>query len=143
MMRTTVRKAVFWVLLLTFLLPGPASGQAGSSLVPAEAPAALIERMQKRLRAGDIASYLEAFSPEIRPSEQARLSVFFDDLKMTGVSLRTAGVQTAADGPTRVFVQAFFENDYSAVIESWTLALDRPVYEDPHTCTFTHFRYSG
>jgi hypothetical protein len=125
-MRTTVRKAVFWILLLAVLVPGPAWGQAGSSLPPAETPAGLIERMQKWLRAGDVDSYLAAFSPEIRPSEQARLSVFFDDLKMTGVSLHTAGVQTAADGPTRVFVQALFENDYSAAIESWTLALDRP-----------------
>ena len=39
--------------------------------------------------------------------------MFFDDLKMTGVSLRTAGVQGAEGGPARVFVQAFFENDQS------------------------------
>ena len=125
MMRTAVRKAVFWILLLPFLLPGPASGQAGSSSPTVEAPAVLIERMQKWLRAGDIGSYLEAFSPEIRPAEQARLGVFFDDLKMTGVSLRTAGVQSPPGGPTRVFVQAFFENDFSAAIESWTLSLER------------------
>jgi hypothetical protein len=124
-MRTAVRKAVFWILLLPFLLPGPASGQAGSSSPTVEAPAVLIERMQKWLRAGDIGSYLEAFSPAIRPAEQARLGVFFDDLKMTGVSLRTAGVQSPPGGPTRVFVQAFFENDFSAAIESWTLSLER------------------
>ena len=49
---------------------------------------------------------------------------FFDDLQMTGVSLRLAGVQRDAGGPARFFVQAFFENDHAALIESWTLGLE-------------------
>jgi len=118
-----VRKTVFWVLLIP-LLPGLAPGQAGSTAAPPEPPAAFVERLQGQLQSRDLAAYLAAFKPELRANEQARLAAYFDDLKMTGVTLRTAGVQSPSDGPTRVFVQAFFDNDQSAVFESWTLALE-------------------
>jgi hypothetical protein len=84
-----------------------------------------VERLQGFLQSRDLPAYLETFRPELRPAEQSRLSAFFDDLKMTGVVLRPAGVQKPVNGLTRVFVQAFFENDYSAIIESWTLALEK------------------
>ena len=120
-----MRKAVFSLLLLPLLLhPGPASAQTGQAAGPPEAPAAFIERLQGLLRSRDLATYLQAFNPDIRPAEQDRLTGYFDDFKMTSVSLRTAGVKSVPDGLIRVFVQAFFENDYSAVIESWTLALE-------------------
>jgi hypothetical protein len=120
-----VRKAVFFVLFLPLVLhPGPASGQAFTAAGPVEAPAAFVERLRGFLQARDLAAYLEAFRPGIRASEQSRLSALFDDLKMTSVSLRTAGVKSAADGRTRVFVQAFFQNDFSAIIESWTVTLE-------------------
>ncbi len=124
-MRTAVKKAVFWLLALSPFLPGPASGQTGSSTPPLETPAAFVTRMEGLLRNGALAAYLEAFAPDIRPAEQARLESYFKDLGMTGVSLRTAGVQSAADGATRVFVQAFYTNEFSAIIESWTLAMER------------------
>ena len=123
-MRTAVRKAVFFVLLLPLVLPlGLISAQSVPPGGPAETPAAFVERLQGSLQGRDPAVYLEAFSPGVRASEQSRLSALFDDLKMTSVSLRTAGVKTAADG-TRIFVQAFFGNDFSAIIESWTLTLE-------------------
>lgn len=124
-MRIAVKKAVFLVLAFTLLLPGPASGQAGSSSPPLEIPAAFVTRLEGLLRTGALAAYLEAFAPAIRQAEQARLESFFNGLGMTSVSLRMAGVQSAADGATRVFVQAFFANDFSAIIESWTLAMER------------------
>ncbi len=68
---------------------------------------------------------------------------------MTGVKLRTAGVRIDGAAAARAFVQAFFENDYAALIESWTLSLERrseawtvvrqeitgnddPALQDPH-----------
>ncbi|MGZ5438947.1 MAG: hypothetical protein ACXWFJ_03780, partial [Candidatus Aminicenantales bacterium] len=109
-----MRKAVFFVLLLPLVLPlGLISAQSVPPGGPAETPAAFVERLQGDLQGRDPAVYLEAFSPEIRASKQSRLSALFDDLKMTSVTLRMAGVKTAADG-TRVFVQAFFGNDLSA-----------------------------
>jgi hypothetical protein len=125
-MRPALRKAVFGVLLLPslFLFHGPAAGQDVPSAAPTETPAAFVERLQTLLRSGTLEAYLEAFRPEVRPAERSRLQIFFDDLQMTGVSLRPAGVQKNAGGPARVFVQAFFENDHAALIESWTLGLE-------------------
>jgi hypothetical protein len=107
--------------LVLLLAPGPGAGQASP---PPETPAAFVERLQALLEGGDRAGYLREFDPALRPAEQARLAIFFDDLSMTGVDLQTAGVQGAAGGPLRVFVRAFFENDTSALIESWTLGLE-------------------
>ncbi len=116
-----MRTAAFFVLLLPLVLPpAPATAQDA----PAEAPSALVERLQGFLQKRDVAAYLEAFRPDIRAAEQDRLNSVFGDLKMTSVSLHAAGVKSEADGPTRVFVQAFFENDDAAVIESWTLTLE-------------------
>ena len=117
--------ASFVLLLPLLLLPGPAAAQDVSPARPAEAPTALVQRLEGFLQSRDLAAYLEAFRPDIRAAEEARLNVLFDDLKMTSVSLHTAGVKSAADGPSRVFVQAFFGNDDSAIIESWTLALEK------------------
>lgn len=124
-MRTAVRKAVLGVLLLPlFLRTGLASGQAVVPAAPAETPAAFVGRLQEMLRTGAVSEYLRAFRPELRAGEEARIGVFFGDLGMTGVTLRTAGVQSPPSGPIRVFIQAFFENDQSAAVESWTLALE-------------------
>jgi hypothetical protein len=119
-----VRKAVFWVLLLPLLFHGPASGQAGSAPAAPEPPAVFVERLQGQLQSRDMTAYLASFKPGLRPDEEARLGVYFVDLAMTGVVLRTVGAQSGADGPTRVFVQACFDNDQSAIIESWTLVLE-------------------
>jgi len=125
-MRAAVRKAVFWALALPLflLLPHPASAEAGRQTAPVETPAAFVERLEDLLGEGNLAAYLDQFAPELRPAERARLGIVFDDLAMTGVALRPAGIQRPAGGLPRVFVQAFFENDHSAVIESWTLALE-------------------
>jgi hypothetical protein len=122
-MRPALRKAVFgaFLLILPLFLGRPAAAQA---VPPTETPAAFVERLQTLLRSGTLDAYLEAFRPDARSDERARLRIFFEDLKMTDVHLRPAGIQRDSGGPPRVFVQAFFENDYSAVIESWTLALE-------------------
>jgi len=122
-MKPALRKAVFGVLLLLPpLFLGPPAG--AQTAAPVETPAAFVERLQTLLRPGTLDAYLEAFQSEARPAERARLRLFFDDLKMTDIHLRPAGVQRDPGGPPRVFVQAFFENDHSAVIESWTLTLE-------------------
>ncbi|HMA53556.1 MAG TPA: hypothetical protein VKT17_03800, partial [Acidobacteriota bacterium] len=122
-MRKAVAFALFMPLFL--LVPVQAPAQTGPPAGPAEAPSAFVERLQGLLRSRDLAAYLEVFRPEVRPDEKARLGALFDELKMTSVSLRAAGVKTAADGPTRVFVQAFFENEESAIVESWTLTMEK------------------
>ncbi|HOW84723.1 MAG TPA: M1 family aminopeptidase [Candidatus Aminicenantes bacterium] len=116
-----MRKGVLGVLLLTLLLrPGPAAAQTG----PVETAAAFIGRLQEMLRARAFADYVAVFRSELRAAEKSRIGVLFGDMEMTGVTLRPAGVSSGPSGPTRVFVQAFFENERSAVMESWTLALE-------------------
>ncbi len=120
-----MRKAVLGVLLLPLLLlPAPGSGQASLPAVPVETPDAFVARLQGLLRGRPVDGYLRVFRPELRAAEASRLALFFDDLAMTDVTLQPAGVQTSPEGPTLVFVRAFFENDQAAAIESWTLALD-------------------
>lgn len=124
-MRAAVRRTVLGVLLLSLLLlHGPASGQESVPAGPSESVAAFVGRLQEMLKDKAIPDYLRVFQPEIRAAEEVRLGVIFDDLGLTDVTLRPSGAQTAANGLTRVFVQAFFENDRSAAIESWTVSLD-------------------
>lgn len=120
-----VAKPVFWILLLSLLVLGPASGQAGASLPAAETPEAFIGRMQGLLQSGEHLAYLRTYSEDIRPAEQNWLETFFGDFGMDSVSLRTAGVKNDEDGRTRVFVQAFYQNAVSALLESWTLVLEK------------------
>jgi Peptidase family M1 domain len=115
-----VKRAVLGI-LISVLSFGPVA----SSAPQAETVPAFIERLQSLLRAGDRAAFIRLMAPEIRKSVEDRLRTYFDNLRMTGVSLRTAGVKTPADGPARAFVQAFYENAYAAAIEAWTLTLAR------------------
>jgi hypothetical protein len=113
-----VKRTVLGI-LISVLSIGPMAASAAQ----AEAIPAFVERLQTLLRAGDRAAFALLLEPEIRESVEDRLRTYFDALRMTGVSLRTAGVQTPADGPARAFVQAFFENPYAAAIEAWSLTL--------------------
>ena len=124
-MGAPVNKAVIWVVLLSFLVLGTASGQAGAGPAAGESPEAFIGRMQEFLRSGDHSSYLRSFAADIRPAEQSWLETFFGDFGMDSVLLRPAGVRAEGEGRARVFVQAFYQNAISALLESWTLALER------------------
>jgi hypothetical protein len=123
-MRHALKKAALGVLILPFLLHLPVNGQTAPPSPPRESPAAFVGRLQALLRDGPLEAYLGAFQPDLRPAERNRIGLFFHDLEMTTVSLRSAGVQDGTDGSSRVFVQAFFENDHAALIESWTLRLE-------------------
>ena len=120
-----MNKAVIWIILLSSLVLGTASGQAGAVPAGAESPAAFIGRMQEFLQSGDHPSYLRSFAEDIRPAEQSWLETFFGDFGMDSVLLRPAGVRAEGEGRARVFVQAYYQNAVSALLESWTLALER------------------
>jgi len=121
-----VRKAVLGIFGLSLLaLPCLASAQAAAPSSAPESPAALVERLQGHLQRRDLDAYAGAFAPDLRPAERNRIGAFFDDLNITAAVLRIAGVQPDPGGGQRVSVQAFFENDEMAIIESWLLALAR------------------
>lgn len=120
-----MKRAVLAILLV--LVPVRVSPCAQTTVVDpaAEAPEAFVERLQGLLRNGDVPAYLRAFAPGVRAAEEARLAARYEDLGTEAVSLRAAGVRTLPDGGARVFVQALFENDHAAAVESWTLLLGR------------------
>ena len=120
-----MRRAVLGILFILSFRPLPFSAQAGPEPAAAETVLSFVDRFQALLRSGDRETYLQAFEPGLRESEAARISLFWDDLQMSRVTLRTAGVRTPAAGPARLFVQAFFESAHSAAIETWTLTLVR------------------
>ncbi|NTU51397.1 MAG: hypothetical protein HGA94_03040, partial [Candidatus Aminicenantes bacterium] len=119
-----MKKAVLGILLLLSFQTLGVPDQSAPPPAP-ETVQAFVTRLQDLLRGGDLDAYLGLFEPELRVTERARQALYLDDLRMSSVSLRTAGVQVPAEGPARVFVQAFYENDQGAVIASWTLTLVR------------------
>jgi hypothetical protein len=120
-----VRRAVLGVLFVLSLGLPPCAAQAGPGPAAPESVLDFVDRFQALLRSGDREAYLRAFEPDLREAEAARIALFWEDLGMTGVTLRTAGVRTPEAGPARLFVQAFFESAHAAAIESWTLTLVR------------------
>jgi len=119
-----VKKSTIGAFLLLSLAAGVAFGLQGGGPQDNGAHEAMIGRIQVFLQQRDFSSYLEMFAPELRVGEQDRLDKFFGDLKMTEVSLRTAGINRSEAGLVRIFLQAFFQNAHTALIESWTLTLE-------------------
>lgn len=120
-----MKRAFLGILFVLSVGPFPSSPQAVPVPAGPETVEAFVERIQSLLRGGDREAYLRAFEPGLRAAEGARVATFWDDLRMTGVTLRTAGAKTPAAGPARVFVQAFFESAHAAVIEPWSMTLVR------------------
>ena len=120
-----MKRATLGTLIFSFLAAGAAFALQGASAQDGGAPEAFVGRIQGLLKRGDFPAYLEMFTPELRAVEQDRLEKFFGDLKMTGVSLRTAGIKRGEDGLVRVFLQAFYQNVHMALLESWTLTLGK------------------
>ncbi len=120
-----MKKATLGTLILSFLAAGAVFGLQGASPQDGGAPEAFVGRIQGLLQRGNFSAYLETFTPELRTVEQDRLDRFFGDLKMTDLSLRTAGINRGEAGLVRVFLQAFYQNVHTALIESWTLTLEK------------------
>ncbi len=120
-----MKKAIIGTLFLFLLAAGAVIGLGGANSQDNGTPEALIGRIQGLLQKRDLPAYLEIFAPELRAAEQERQEKFFSDLKMTDVSLRTAGIKRGEAGLIRVFLQAFYQNVHTALIESWTLTLEK------------------
>jgi len=119
-----VRKAVLQILLLIVGFTGTSAAQEIEAANP-ETAAAFVERVRASLQAGDRPAYLSAFPSEARAAEEARLAAYFDEFGMTRVAVRQAGVWSDGAATARTYFQAFFENDYAALVEAWTLSLER------------------
>ena len=125
LMRLSVKRATIGTLILSFLAAGAVFGLRGANPQSNGDPEAFVGRIRGLLQRGDFPAYLETFTPELRAIEQDRLKKLFGDLKMTDVSLRTAGIKRSEDGLVRVFLQAFYQNVHTALIESWVLTIEK------------------
>lgn len=119
-----MRTALIGILLSLIAAAGPVFGQAAAE-PSSETAAAFVERLRTALQSGDRPAYLGGFPEDARAGESARLDVYSGEMAMTGLTLRTVGVRTDGPDVARAFVQAYFENDYSALIEAWTVSLER------------------
>lgn len=90
-----------------------------------ESPEGFIICLEKHLNSHDLASYLLAFSPEIREKEKLTISSFFAQFQMEKVSLSKAYKEVKSPNVVILFLRALFENSYSVIIESWQLELHR------------------
>jgi hypothetical protein len=84
-------------------------------------PDDLVARLQNSLAAKDLASYLGIFVPGLREQEAFFFEDLFVRLKMEKVTLRRAGSAAALEAGSPLYVQAFFENSFSALQETWRL----------------------
>lgn len=84
-----------------------------------------ISQIQTSLTHKDIAAYLENFARDIRSSEEKSFKDKFDIFKMERASLFKTGESVQSEDNAEVFLQALFQNSYSALIETWHLKLLR------------------
>jgi hypothetical protein len=82
-----------------------------------------ISQIQKSLESKDIPAYLESFSDEIRDKEALIVKDKFNKLLMDSVTLLKPNKLTQTENEASVYLQALFQNSYSAAIETWHLSL--------------------
>jgi len=83
-----------------------------------------ISRLKKSLESRDIESYIGAFSPELQEGQRGALSFYFDDLKMETATFYWANERSIHQEDPRAFLQVIYQSPYSALIETWQLALE-------------------
>ena len=110
--------ALFLGSFILGLIALPAAGQDASL-------DAFAARLQKFLQDRDLASYGNAFIPEIREEQQAIISSYFDHLKMEQISVFPVRTRVPDQEEPILFFQVFFQNSYSALFETWKLTLVR------------------
>jgi hypothetical protein len=119
----SVIKATLRVLALWLCVPLMSSGAGPFMPASAQGPEAVVVQLQDMLQKRDFAGYLDLFAPALRDVEKQRVAAYFGDFKMDSVRLHVAGKRTEQGGDTRLFIRAYFQNVYSAVIESWQLTV--------------------
>jgi len=82
-----------------------------------------IGQIQTSLANKDIAAYLGNFAQEIRSIEEESFKDKFDIFQMERASLYKTSESVLGGENAEVFLQALFQNSYSAIIETWHLKL--------------------
>ena len=120
-MGKAVRKTILWAMLPWLWLPALAAGAKPAPQASPQTPEALFSRIQGFLQKKDLPGYLDLFAPDLRSGEKDRLEIFFNEFGMESVKLRLVGKRTGDEAGTRLYCQAYFQNAFSVMIESWQL----------------------
>ena len=84
-----------------------------------------ILQVQKNLENHDIPAYLRAFVPALRQAEKAALEDVFNISEIDKVTFHRATKIVQKRGKVNAYFQVLFENEYSAMIETWRLILSK------------------
>ncbi|NIO48095.1 MAG: hypothetical protein GTN73_01455 [Candidatus Aminicenantes bacterium] len=82
-----------------------------------------ISQIQESLDQKDIPAYLNRFSNEVREKERLIVNNRFNVLRLDSVTLFKPSKLTQTEGEAKIYLQALFQNSYSAAIETWHLSL--------------------
>ncbi len=82
-----------------------------------------ISQTQEYLTNKNIPAYLNAFSPEIREKEKMAIKNLFQELMMESVVFHKAKIEKQKNGKASVNALVFYQNDFSAIVESWHLQM--------------------
>ncbi|MCX6559011.1 MAG: M1 family aminopeptidase [Candidatus Aminicenantes bacterium] len=111
-----------WILLAALFLASPLAATQNASIAAAPSDA-VWDLMSRAFETGDLDGYSDAFAPALRASETRRAADLRNTFHMRSVLFRVAGRIQEPDGRERVFLQVFFQNDLSAMLENWRAVL--------------------
>jgi hypothetical protein len=80
---------------------------------------AVFDRLQKAFESKDFDGYAAVFAEPLRAQERLAASLFAENWKMDKVLFRPAGRIKDRDGRESVYVQVFYQNEISAMLETW------------------------
>jgi len=84
-----------------------------------------IIQIQDSIMKRDLAAYLENFIFEIREIEESNFKNMFDLFEMERVALFKTSELSQTGDAAEIYLQAFFQNSFSVIIETWHLNLIR------------------
>jgi len=84
-----------------------------------------ILQVQKDLESHDIPAYLEAFVPALREAEKVALEDKVNISEIDKITFHRASKDVQKKDRVTAYFQVLYENDYSAMIETWRLFLSQ------------------
>jgi len=110
-------KLLGFFLFLGILYPCLLAGSAQNSYE------GVLRSFQEAVEKIDFDSYQELFLPEIGEAERAAFESYFSELLMDQVVVRRLPGLKEAEGKKIIYYHVYFQNSYSALIETWKLSL--------------------
>ena len=84
----------------------------------------LFIRLKKSFETKNQAAYLNDFAPALRPKQNSMVSSFMDTWQMDKATFHRATRGTENDPNPSLYYQVLYENEYSAMLETWHVVLE-------------------